>query len=78
MNSYKKSLQMIISSDPFKKNIPRILKKHGKDFDFDEELKDILGTKVNIVQSGKKGRIEIQCFSKEDMNRLVDLLKRLG
>lgn len=44
----------------------------------EEELKDILGTKVNIVQSGKKGRIEIQCFSKEDMNRLIDLLKRLG
>jgi len=42
MNSYKKSLQMIISSDAFKKNISRILKKHRKDFNFDEELKDIL------------------------------------
>ena len=42
------------------------------------ELKDILGTKVNITQNGKKGKIEIQCYSKEDMNRLIDLLKKLG
>ena len=35
------------------------------------------GTKVKIVQSGKKGggRIELHAYSSEEMDRLYDLLK---
>ena len=44
----------------------------------EEELKVILGTKVNIVEKGKKGKIEIECYSREELNRLIELLKRLG
>jgi len=44
----------------------------------EEELKTILGTKVNIIEKGKKGRIEIECYSRDEMNRLIELLKRLG
>ena len=44
----------------------------------EEELKSILGTKVNIIEKGKKGKIEIECYSRDELNRLIDLLKRLG
>ncbi|MGN1413570.1 MAG: ParB/RepB/Spo0J family partition protein [Anaerovoracaceae bacterium] len=44
----------------------------------EEELKTILGTKVNIVEKGKKGKIEIECFSRDELNRIIELLKNLA
>ena len=44
----------------------------------EEELKVILGTKVNIVEKGKKGKIEIECYSRDELNRLIERLKKLG
>lgn len=44
----------------------------------EEELKEILGTKVSIEQNGKKGKIEIEFFNKDELNRLIELLKSLG
>ena len=43
----------------------------------EEELKDILGTKVQLKYSGKKGRLEIQCYSKEELDRIIELLRSL-
>ena len=37
-----------------------------------------LGTKVNLNQSGKKGKIEIEYYSREELERLIELLKTLG
>ncbi len=41
------------------------------------DLKDALGTRVNIVQTGKKGKIEIEFFSRDELERLVEILKSL-
>ena len=41
-------------------------------------VNQILGTKVNIVEKGKKGKIEIECYSRDELNRLIELLKKLG
>lgn len=41
----------------------------------EDQLKDIYGTKVNINQKGKKGKIEIEFYNKDDLNRLIDILK---
>lgn len=43
----------------------------------EEELKQIMGTKVNLNQKGKKGRIEIEFYSREELERLIELLKTL-
>lgn len=43
----------------------------------EEELKQILGTKVRIAHSIKKGKIEINYFSREELERLLELLKTL-
>lgn len=44
----------------------------------EEDLKEILGTKVNLNQKGKKGKIEIEFYNKEDLERLIELLKTLN
>ena len=44
----------------------------------EEDLKEVLGTKVNLSQRGKKGKIEIEFYSKEDLERLIELLKTLN
>ena len=44
----------------------------------EDDLKDVLGTKVTLNQKGKKGKIEIEFYSREDLERLIELLKTLG
>ena len=34
----------------------------------------ILGTKVNLVQGNKKGKIEIEYYGYEDLERIIDVL----
>lgn len=43
----------------------------------EEDLKLALGTKVNLNQKGKKGTIEIEYYSKEELERLIELLKNI-
>lgn len=42
--------------------------------DVQEQLKQILGTNVNIKQGKKKSRIEIEFYNDDDLTRLVELL----
>ena len=42
---------------------------------FEDELCLNLGTKVHILQSGKKGKIQIDYYSNDDLERLILLLK---
>jgi len=37
-------------------------------------LREVLGTKINILYNGKKGKISIDFYNKEDLRRIVDLL----
>ena len=43
----------------------------------EQDLKDILGTKVSIVTNGKKGAIAIEYYSVDELNRLIDLIKTI-
>ncbi|MBQ7606255.1 MAG: ParB/RepB/Spo0J family partition protein [Firmicutes bacterium] len=43
----------------------------------EEELKKAVGTKVNIHGRAGKGRIEIEYYSKDELERLIDLLRSL-
>ena len=61
-----------------KKKISR--KKAEKSADVrkvEDDLKQIMGTKVNLNQSGKKGKIEIEYYSRDELERLIELLKSL-
>ena len=45
---------------------------------FENQMKDILGTKVEIKKKAKnKGRIEIEYYSMEELERLIELMNRL-
>lgn len=43
--------------------------------DLEEKMKQILGTKVNInAKDENKGKIEIEYYNKEDLDRLIDMI----
>src|SRR5665648_245975 len=66
------------------KNIEKLPKKQFKvknitieQFpDVEERLRDVLGTKISILYDGKKGKINIEFYSKEDLRRIAGLLLR--
>lgn len=43
----------------------------------ENELKEILGTRVTVKQKGEKGSLEIEYFSREELDRLIEILYRL-
>ena len=43
----------------------------------EEDLKEVLGTKVTLNQKGKKSRIEIEFYSKDELERLIEMLKNI-
>jgi ParB family chromosome partitioning protein len=62
-------------------NVSEIKEKKQKNRDpevvlIEEEMQHKLGTKVNIRQGKKRGRIEIQYFSNDDLKRLLRLILR--
>lgn len=42
--------------------------------DLENNLKEVLGSKVNICDKNGKGKIEIEYYSKDDLDRIYDLL----
>ena len=60
-----------------KKKTPLKKKKNPDVARVEEELKEILGTKVIINNKGNKGSIEIEYYSADELERLLELLKTL-
>ena len=50
------------------------MKKDPNILALEEKLKQSLGTKVQIRHSGKKGRIEIEYYSLDELDRLLEIL----
>lgn len=42
--------------------------------DIEEDLMRILGTKVNLVMGNNKGKIEIEYYGEEDLERIIEVL----
>ncbi len=62
-------------ANPKPKSKERVDAKQIKSIE--EELKSIVGTKVRIHFNGKKGKIELEYYSKDELERLIDLLNGL-
>jgi len=43
----------------------------------EDRMKEIMGTKVQILKGKKKGKIEIEYYSDEDLDRIVDLFESI-
>lgn len=41
----------------------------------ESELRKLTGTKVNVSGDGKKGKLEFEYFSTEELNQLIDMLR---
>lgn len=55
------------------------VKQNSKEIysDISKQLNQILGTKVNIKDNKNKGKIEIEYYSEEELDRLVCLFKKI-
>lgn len=60
-----------------KKTKTRVKTKSADVKRVEDDLKNALGTKVTLNQKGKKGKIEIEFYSKDELERLIELLKTL-
>jgi ParB family transcriptional regulator, chromosome partitioning protein len=61
------------------KNLSTIKKERKREIDpyfkdITEKLQDYLGTKVNISNKNNKGRIEIEYYSNEDLQRILEII----
>lgn len=54
---------------------PRADRKSADLLAVEEIIQRMLGTRVNISQGQHKGKIEIEFYSTDDLNRILDLLK---
>ena len=73
-----REIEKIINEEkPKGRAVPRKRQKNADIKTVEEELKSILGTKVELIHQGKKGKIEIEYYSKDELDRLIDLLKSL-
>lgn len=46
--------------------------------DIEEKLKNIFGTKVKLVANNKKGKIMIEYYSKEELERILELVSTIN
>ncbi len=75
---YKKALKIVKETLPVNENKKKT-KTYDKKLDlFKEKVRDDLtsklGTKVMFKERGKKGKIEIEYYSEEDLSRIVDII----
>lgn len=57
-----------------KENKEKIIKKEVYIKDIEDKLKNYFGTKVIINKGRKKGKIEIEYYSKDDLDRIIEML----
>ncbi len=55
----------------------KVKKKSADIVGLEEDLKDIFGTKVNLVEKGKRGKIEIEYYSRDELERLIEIMRSL-
>lgn len=69
--------EKLVSTEAKPKKKPLKRKKNPDVVRVEEELKTVLGTKVTINSNGNKGNIEINFYSKDELDRLIEMLKSL-
>jgi len=44
----------------------------------EDKLRTLLGTKVSLRPSGQQGKIEIHYYSNDDLERIIEVIRRAG
>lgn len=76
--SVRDTEKLAAMEDKPKKRKPATKRKDPDLSRVEEELKESLGTKVTINKTGNKGKIEIEFYSKDELERLIEVLKSLA
>lgn len=72
-----RQLEVLTSKKPVKKTIKdKIVNEDHTLSNFENQLKDIYGTKVQIVHSQDKGKISIEFYGSDEFERIFNLLKK--
>jgi len=69
----EKIIKNLNSSKSTKKD--NIKKENPYYVDIKEKLEDLFGTKVSLMDKKNKGKIQIEYYSQEDLQRILDILK---
>ncbi|MGI6736830.1 MAG: ParB/RepB/Spo0J family partition protein [Anaerovoracaceae bacterium] len=72
-----RKVEGIVSGGLKRKAKPRKIRKSPDILRVEEDLQRALGTKVNLNHRGRKGRIEIEYYSRGELERLIELLQGL-
>lgn len=75
--SVRETEKLVSEDGKGKKRKPAARTKNPDVARVEAELKEALGTRVTINQNGKKGKIEIEFFSRDELDRLIEMLKTL-
>ncbi len=59
-----------------KKTVPVPAEKDVHVAAIEDELREAFGTRVNIVQRGDRGKVEIEYYNADDLERIIDLLRQ--
>lgn len=70
-----RELEKLAGENKKEKPVARKKKKSIEVAYVEEDLKKVLGTKVNLVEKGKRGKIEIEYYSRDELERLIELLR---
>ncbi|MDO5714113.1 MAG: ParB/RepB/Spo0J family partition protein [Tissierellia bacterium] len=74
---YKKALEIIREGSTIKETTRKLPRKDKKDIffvDLENRFEQALGTKVYVKHRGKKKKIEIEYYSDEDLERIMEIL----
>ncbi len=72
----EKLVQSLNQDKPKTEKLPVKKAKYIKDIE--DKLKNILGTKVNLSKNKNKGKIEIEYYSEEELDRLLCIFNKIN
>ena len=78
--SVRQTEEIIKEMNNSKVNITTVVTKTSKDpniIDLENSIQKILGTKVKMVGNYSKGKIEINYYSSDDLDRLIEMIKSI-
>lgn len=69
-----RDIEKLAAEKPYVEKVPK--KKDVEIIELEERLKRTLATKVNIIHKKDKGKIEIEYYSNDDLDRILELLQK--
>lgn len=70
--------EKLVKNILFKKPVKKISVKNEEIYSIEDKLKGIFGTKVELVTNKKRGKIMIEYYSNDELERLLDLFNMIG